>query len=465
MRISNYLLNLTLIMAVFLLTACSSNSSLKQRDKTDTSNQGALAIKQALSARGFYLSPLGNINYIHPTQCGGFQLQSHRGSIRYPENSINAVLDSLDNGFDVIEVDVRVTSDGVWVLHHDSHTGRETGSVDNKRRRIDKMNFRNEWGYLRARDQHTGRLLSSPPPTYREVLKAFASMASQSQKLNIEIKSNTTREELELLDYLTFKILGNKRYFYSSLKRRELEKMRKINSRVFLSYIQRPAKDSFLKLKSKIEKGAKSDNIYKNNRELIERISGFGDRHYIDKRIDNRRGIQQLQTTLVDNYGIAIDIRHYAPDANRIKALSDSFNIPVATYTINGHRFHAKNLQRIKENVRPDSVIIDDTLYGFCTDYDLPKLKQYQGSSELTRMIAELPYDLDLERLSEVPTYYGNGLYPSIQGSIKSIYGATTRHNYKTIILNTHADPKEREAQVELKTDKAIEIEFRKSNK
>lgn len=184
--------------------------------------------------RGFYLTPRGNLRYRESRQCGGYELQSHRGAERYPENSIEAVVDALDNGFDVVEVDVRVTSDDVWVVHHDAYTGRATGTVDNRRRRIEYLHYAREWGYLREREMATGELSDVVPPSFRQLAQVFAHSARSGQRLNIEIKSKATRAELELLDYLAYQIIGEGRYFYSSLDLKNLQRMRDINPDVWL---------------------------------------------------------------------------------------------------------------------------------------------------------------------------------------------------------------------------------------
>ncbi len=139
-------------------------------------------------------------------------------------NSLEAVIDALDNQFDVIEIDVRLTRDDVWVIHHDGRTGRETGTIDNKRRKIESIRYEKEWGYLRQRDMQTGALTDTVPPNFRQLAQVFSRYAHSGQKLNIEIKSRAGSRDLEMLDYLAFSIIGQGRYFYSSL---ELENLKK----------------------------------------------------------------------------------------------------------------------------------------------------------------------------------------------------------------------------------------------
>ena len=47
---------------------------------------------------------------------------AHRGFTRNaPENSLQAVLDAIEAGFEVVEIDVRHTKDGGLVLMHDDN--------------------------------------------------------------------------------------------------------------------------------------------------------------------------------------------------------------------------------------------------------------------------------------------------------------------------------------------------------
>jgi glycerophosphoryl diester phosphodiesterase len=444
---------------MLLVAACSNQLA---NVKSPQVNNEDRAFQQALAARGFYSSARGNINYLQDKQCGGYQLQSHRGAVRFPENSLNAVIDALDNHFDVVEIDVRVTSDDEWVVHHDLRTGRESGTIDNRRMKVESINYGRAWGYLRSRDQHTGQLLDIVPPNFRQMAAAFTQKASSNQLLNIEIKTNANKRELELLDYLAFSIIGQGRYFYSSLKLKNLERMRGINDEVFLSFIQRPAKRSMDILSREINKGVATDPIFLRHQDLLEDIVGSAKRNYRERRHDDARGIRKLKKSLTHHYGLAVDIRHFAKQSRQLMRLAQQYSIPIATYTINGQDYHAKTLLSLKERHHPTSVIIDDTIYGFCSQYGLPPLRVYKGTTPMTKRLASLPQDLDLESLDELNTYYSNGLYPSVSGQLTSINGNIPSDLYPSVILNTTAGPKQASTDVRLDTKKVIKIDLRK---
>ena len=159
-----------------------------------------------------------------------------------------------------------------------------------------------------------------------------------------------------------------------------------------------------------------------------------------------------------------MDIRQYGQRASKIKRLVDQQGIPIATYTINGQAYHAKSLLSIKSKSRPTSVIIDDTLYGFCSEYGLHEMKKYIATLGLSKRLSKLPQDLDLERLDQINLYFDSGLYPAIGEQLKSIGKRITTLNYTPVILNTTAGQKETGSAVNLSSEEAIKIELRKGS-
>lgn len=97
------------------------------------------------------------------------QLQSHRGSWTsgIKENTLAAIQKSYELGFRMTEFDIRMTSDNIIILHHDSRLNGIS---------VRKMSYRQV-------------LQSSHVTTLEEVLKWFCE-TDHSYKLNIEIKSS-----------------------------------------------------------------------------------------------------------------------------------------------------------------------------------------------------------------------------------------------------------------------------------
>jgi glycerophosphoryl diester phosphodiesterase len=458
-----YILSVCILTCV--LSACNSTPENTLNNNLSVAAQQELSARaDALAARGFYQTQLGNINYLNARQCSEFNLQSHRGAIRFPENSLKAVIDSLDNNFDVIEIDVRITRDDVWVVHHDAHTGRETGTVDNKRRKIESIRYTKEWGALRHRDQNTGLLTADMPPSFKALASTFSRYRKSHQKLNIEIKSRASVDDLKMLDYLAYKYVGANNYFFSSLEMRNLTRLREINPDVYMMFIQSPSKVSMNKLAADLKRGAGSDPIYERNKEQLESIQSYGNRRHRETRFDRPLKLDTLTKKLKRNFGYVLDIRHYKQSAAQLLPRAKARGINIATYSINGHDYHERSLLAQSSMLRPNSVIIDDTVYGFCSVFGLPGVKPYQGNNAFAKRIASMPDDLDLTRLDELSTYQQNQLYPATGGHLKSL--TPVSHTKKALHIsnapNLEIGKREADEEFSLETDPVVELELRK---
>mgnify|MGYP000817694727 CR=1 FL=1 len=64
---------------------------------------------------------------IHNPRSKNVVVASHRGDWRnYPENSLPALRSAIDRGVDIVEIDLKMTSDSVLVLMHDARIDRTT---------------------------------------------------------------------------------------------------------------------------------------------------------------------------------------------------------------------------------------------------------------------------------------------------------------------------------------------------
>ncbi|KQN38459.1 hypothetical protein ASE92_03215 [Pedobacter sp. Leaf41] len=91
---------------------------------------------------------------------------AHRGDWRNaPENSLHALLNSIDRGFDMMELDVKMTKDSQMVVMHDNTIDRTTngkGKVsDFTLEEIRKFKLRNG----------LGRVTANPIPTFKELMR------------------------------------------------------------------------------------------------------------------------------------------------------------------------------------------------------------------------------------------------------------------------------------------------------
>ncbi len=477
--------NTILILALsLLLTACGSTINNKENDSFNNKNNDKEIVNnnktkndeinkktnikkaskesverlKALEARGFYIAATGDINYLNNRVCNNFEIQSHRGHVKYPENSIDSIRNALWNGFDVVEIDVMANKDGTWVLHHDKKTGRATGTVDNKKREIYRTRDK-ELSYISHRNMETGELLNIRIPTAREAFTLFNYVSKEGQYLNIEIKGELYASSLEKLEFLAFKTITNKRYYFSSSEYKNLERLREINPNIRLNYIMPVNYDSFIVEKNKIKKGVANDPIY----EREKRKRGFNDSYENEekgRRNYNKRLVKKdrdfLMKTIGSNYSFSFDIRSYKDfSQNKINKYRRN-NIPISTYSINGQEYHNKVLKSLPKSKLPDSVIIDDTVYGFCSQWGLPKKKPFTTNDEVAKGIYDLPIDVDLERINELSLYSSSGLYPSINGNLKPYKQLKVKEARRLKV-----GKKQEEEDFELATGKKIKVELR----
>jgi glycerophosphoryl diester phosphodiesterase len=103
---------------------------------------------------------------------------AHRGaSAEWPENTLEAFEAAIEAGADVVELDVRLSRDGVPVVMHDADVSRSTGG----RGFVHELTL----SELKALDAAPGRAGRAEIPTLGEVLR----MASGRVGVDLEIKN------------------------------------------------------------------------------------------------------------------------------------------------------------------------------------------------------------------------------------------------------------------------------------
>ncbi len=115
-------------------------------------------------------------------------ITAHRGdSTKAPENTLAAFQLALDNGADVIELDVRETADGEIVIMHDENLRRTCG-VDKK---VGKLTYEELLEYsptANYKGSNKDEFADEKIPTLREAIELVGDKA----KLNIELKPAST---------------------------------------------------------------------------------------------------------------------------------------------------------------------------------------------------------------------------------------------------------------------------------
>lgn len=120
-----------------------------------------------------------------------FIIHAHRGSYRFPENTMEGIMWSVRHGY-VPEVDVQLTSDGVPVILHDTSTGRTmTGTAANVSS-ITYRDFMSREVKAKVHGGNTGR-----PVSMEQVLQAVG-----DSPVDFEIKSQTNATTDAMLELL-----------------------------------------------------------------------------------------------------------------------------------------------------------------------------------------------------------------------------------------------------------------------
>ena len=117
---------------------------------------------------------------------------SHRGDWRYaPENSLMAVQRCIDLGMDVVEIDVRLTKDGVLVAMHDKTVDRTT----NGKGLLSEMTL-DEVKQLRLKNACGVRHSRQQVPTLEEIM----TLTKDKIMVNLDkTEGETVREAYEIL--------------------------------------------------------------------------------------------------------------------------------------------------------------------------------------------------------------------------------------------------------------------------
>lgn len=129
---------------------------------------------------------------------------AHRGSsFKAPENSLSAVRIAIEDGADIIEIDVQMTRDGVLVLNHD----RSLSKVASVGERVHTLTYA-DIAEFDIGSRFSNEFAGERVPTLAEVIQYMTGIPP-SVKLNIELKDygyspEISRATIELLKEMGF---------------------------------------------------------------------------------------------------------------------------------------------------------------------------------------------------------------------------------------------------------------------
>lgn len=445
-RLSYSRFSVRLLLCVLLVLAgCSTTAPIK---KTPPSIPAALAhlpadvrsdssaenIDQqlALAARNLYLNTNGDVKFVNQDFCT-IEVSAHRGDYRRTENSLAAIRLALESAADTIEIDVQRLRDGIWVLHHDSYTGRATSFSSGKRYKVESLSAE-QWSQLLMRDPVSGDLLNSRPPTLYEAVKLTAQLAAPKQRLHIEFKSDASLAELASIDRFLRQQLGDDRYYYSSANIELLEKIRGINSHVYLGLVQYPHQRSISEVKNTLKKAVETDALYQRYKAQLDTWSDVGIRYKSRGKRNwmDTSDLAELQRRIGTRAGLHLDIRHLHENP-RVLSRARAQGIGIQTYTINSATYHTDRLRQLaKKNQLPQAAIVDVSAYHLCSSLygGITALSAHQAHTAAGKVIQALPNDADFSRVSEQGYYLEHNSYIALNGSVKAL--AASRENPAT---------------------------------
>ena len=167
---------------------------------------------------------------------------AHRGDSKHaPENTLAAFEAAIDNGADVIELDVRETKDGVIIVTHDKNLKRTTG-IDAY---VEDLTF-GEIRQFDAGSWFSEEFKGEQIPTLREAIELVDGRA----KLNIELKPDVLNQHLEesvvelIEEYDLYKSC-----VVTSLKYNSIKKIKELDDRIETVYVMSAAGGNYFDLK------------------------------------------------------------------------------------------------------------------------------------------------------------------------------------------------------------------------
>ncbi|MBR6218648.1 MAG: glycerophosphoryl diester phosphodiesterase membrane domain-containing protein [Eubacterium sp.] len=238
----------------------------------------------------YYVLVRGNVISLRAANLNTAIVTAHRGDAKHaPENTLAAFDLAIENGADVIELDVRETLDGEIVVFHDKNISRVTGIDAN----VEEMTFE-ELRSISASGKFEDRYPDEKIPTLREAIELVGDRAD----LNIELKpdnSNTHLEEAVAALVEEYDLFD--RCVVTSLSYKAIRKIKLIDDRIKTVYVMSVAGGNYYDLKYA---DAYSINYKYVDNVIVRNIHRRGKEVYV-WTINNKTNLENMMLLDVDN--------------------------------------------------------------------------------------------------------------------------------------------------------------------
>ena len=271
-------------------------------DSSDPKNKKRIGIKSfavvlavaVIMDGGFYLLKRYNVISINADYLNKVKVTAHRGdSKKAPENTLAAFEKAIENGADVIELDVRETKDGEIVIMHDESLKRTCG----ENVKVGNLTYEELLKYSPTaayKGKHKDDYVDEKIPTLREAIELIGDRAD----INIELKPAKTDKHLE---ESVAQIIGEYDYYdhcvVASLVYKSIKKTKKADPRIKTIYVMAMAMGDFYSLKYADGFSIKHRFI---NREVIKNSHKAGKEVYA-WTIDDKEVLENMMLLDVDS--------------------------------------------------------------------------------------------------------------------------------------------------------------------
>ncbi len=284
--------------------------------------------------------------------CADMDLQAHRGSENFPENTPASVAGAYREGFDSAEIDVQMLKDREWVVHHDLLTGRVIrGRLPLPVLVMNSQGWDN--AHVLNRDKSSSSLKA---PFATDMLKVMAASANKGKKLNIEIKGKYACADVLSIAGLVSQKAPAGSWMYSSVDLDALRCLRADDKDVYLGVVVAPESDkSLVELKKRV-----GEKLYG---DVVRKITGMTDPAKFYETIGNRNMMSETgiaNIAKLGNAGIHIDALMLSRNQDIIR-IAKKNGLKVYTYFEGTDENHVRTISDIykQTGLKPQGMVIN----------------------------------------------------------------------------------------------------------